>query len=608
MVFRALPFRTAMLLRFDAAWRLGARPVGLLLRHRLRLAAGLARRALPDLRPAEGPFLPGGHSPLPAALRAETLPVLMAVAELPPPETEPRDAARPPACPSACPPSCPTALPSGHGPFASHAHGLSLDLFAPGDVRPVWEANRLGEIPLLALAHRLDPQGGHRERAEARLTAWCHANPPFRGPNWACGQEAALRALHLALAHALLGGEAASPGLRALLAQHRRRIAATPRYAEAQDNNHTVSEPAGLFACDLLLGEDPAPAMARLSAALDRLVAPDGGFAQVSTGYHRLLLDVLSTAEWLRRSYGALPFPPPFAARAAAASRWLARLLDPATGALPRLGHQDGSHVADLSLGGPGDARGSVERAARLFLGASAGVADDPGCLWLGLPSAPVPRPEARWQASGSRGWAVGRARALLRTGPLEFRPGHSDLLNLDLWDGPVNLLRDGGTLSYNPAPEWRAVALGLEDAAGHNAILFDEAEPMPRAGRFLRARWCRGGLLADGAWVRDRHGNRQDRRVLGQGRRWSVLDEVSGPFRRVTLRWRLAPAAWERIPQGVASPLGRIAVSADVPLDIVLAPGWEAPRYGELRPVPVLELRARAPVSRILTVIRLPG
>ena len=86
------------------------------------------------------------------------------------------------------------------------------------------------------------------------------------------------------------------------------------------------------------------------------------------------------------------------------------------------------------------------------------------------------------------------------------------------------------------------------------------------------------------------------------------MLDEVSGPFRRVTLRWRLAPAAWERIPQGVASPLGRIAVSADVPLDIVLASGWEAPRYGELRPVPVLELRARAPVSRILTVIRLPG
>jgi hypothetical protein len=577
-----------MLLRLDAARRLGARPVGLLLRHRLRLAAGLSRRALPDLPPAEGPFLPGGHPPVAAELRAETLNVLMAVADLPPPGAEPGDAA--------------------HGPFAPRTHGLSLDLFSPGDVRPVWEANRLGEIPLLALAHRLDPGGGHRDRAEARLAAWCRANPPFRGPNWACGQEAALRALHLALAHALLGGEAAGHGLRALLAQHRRRIAATPRYAEAQDNNHTVSEPAGLFACDLLLGEDPAPAMARLSAALDRLVAPDGGFAQVSTGYHRLLLDVLSTAEWLRRSYGALPFPPPFAARAAAASRWLARLLDPATGALPRLGHQDGSHLADLSLGGPGDARGSVERATRLFLGASAGVAGDPGCLWLGLPPAPVPRPEPRWQASGSRGWTIGRARALLRTGPLEFRPGHSDLLNLDLWDGPVNLLRDGGTLSYNPDPGWRAVALGLEDAAGHNAILFDEAEPMPRAGRFLRARWSRSGPLADGAWARDRHGNRQDRRVLGLGRRWSVLDEVSGPFRHVTLRWRLAPAAWERIPQGVASPLGRIAASADVPLDITLAEGWEAPRYGEARPVPVLELRARAPVSRILTVIRLPG
>ncbi|MFC7542353.1 hypothetical protein ACFQU2_26700 [Siccirubricoccus deserti] len=109
---------------------------------------------------------------------------------------------------------------------------------------------------------------------------------PVRGPNWACGQEAALRALHLALALALLGG-APPAGARQLLALHGRRIAATPAYALAQDNNHTVSEAAGLWVCGLFCGEAgwARQGQARLEAAIRRLVASDGGFAQLSTGY-----------------------------------------------------------------------------------------------------------------------------------------------------------------------------------------------------------------------------------------------------------------------------------------------------------------------------------
>ncbi|MFH4094692.1 weeF, partial [Acinetobacter baumannii] len=78
-------------------------------------------------------------------------------------------------------------------------------------------------------AARLDPGGGHLRRAEALLADWMAANPAYRGPNWACGQEAALRTLHLVLALALLGadGGRATPGARALLALHGRRIAAT---------------------------------------------------------------------------------------------------------------------------------------------------------------------------------------------------------------------------------------------------------------------------------------------------------------------------------------------------------------------------------------------
>ncbi|WP_408887621.1 heparinase II/III family protein [Roseomonas haemaphysalidis] len=498
-----------------------------------------------------------------------------------------------------------TLPPAGHhGPFSATAPALGMDLFTPGDVRPVWESGRLACLPALAQAARLWPGEGHAAALDARLAAWCAANPPFLGPHWACGQEAALRAMHLALALALLDRPPA-PGARALLALHARRIRATALYAQAQDNNHAVSEPAGLYVIALLLGEDARPAGRALAAAVERLVAPDGGFAQVSTGYHRLLLDVLSLVEWLRRRHGAPPLPPPFAERAAAAARWLGRLVA-ADGAMPRLGHQDGSAFADLSLGGAADARGSAERAMRLFAGASAGFAEEPGCDWLGLPAPPpLPRP-ARWRAGGSMGWEAAGARGLLRCGPLRFRPGQADLLHFELWDGGRPLLADAGTGAYNPPPADRWWLEHFSAARAHNTITFDEREPMPRAGRFLLARWPRLRALPDGAAMRDANGHRHSRRVAVAGREWQVADAVGGHFSALSLRWHLGPGDWRVTPDGAAGP-ARIVMEADAPLSITLEPGWHSPAYGVAHPCEVLVARARAPVRNLLTRVGLP-
>ncbi|WP_338664338.1 heparinase II/III-family protein [Pararoseomonas sp. SCSIO 73927] len=394
--------------------------------------------------------------------------------------------------------------------------------------------------------------------------------------------------------------------MAALLRLHARRIAATRAYAVAQDNNHSVSEPAGLLACAWGLGEAATARHAArdLARALARLVAEDGGFAQVSTGYHRLLLDVLSTLEWLRRRHAAPPLPAPFAERAAAAARWLARLVDPPTGATPRLGHQDGSALADLSLAGPADSRGSAERAARLFLGASAGFPDDPGCAWLALPPTPPLAAEAGWTATGTRGWHRGTARALLRTGPLRFRPGQADLLHLDLWHGPLNLLRDTGTGAYNPPHDREWWAPHFASAAAHNLILFDDTEPMPRAGRFLLARWVATEPLPDGGATRDARGNRHARRVHPGAAEWSVEDRVSGPFRALALRWHLAPGPWQLEGHALQGPAARIALSADAPLRLSLEEAWESPAYGEAQRIPVLVARAAAPIRAITTRI----
>jgi len=502
-------------------------------------------------------------------------------------------------------PSAVRAAPGDHGPFDPNAQALTLDLFSPGDVRPVWERNRWAELPVLALAQRDDSVAGETTLA-AVLAEWRAGNPAFRGPNWACGQEAALRALHLALAMELLGARPANA--TDTLRRHAARIAATPAYAQAQDNNHPISEAAGLLVCGLLLGESAwvATGHARLERSLVRLIAPGGAFAQLSTGYHRLLLDVAAVTEWLRRRHGGPALSAAAMSRLAAATGWLAALTDRATGATPRLGHQDGSCFADLSGAGPDDARGSIERAARLFAGNTAGFPADVGCaaLGLGCPDA------ALAEAAAPEGVLVrreGAAWAMLRTGPLRFRPGHADLLHLDLWDGTRNVLRDGGTGAYNPPPEdswWHAYFTGT---AAHNTVAFDDRDQMPRVGRFLFAQWPATGALPEGAWLRDHRGCRHARTVLVAGRRWTIEDRLDGPFRTATLRWRLADDAWRQVPDGVTAADTRIRITADALLTVSLESGWVSPTYGVVVRCPVLVARAAAPVSHLTTTIVLP-
>lgn len=577
---------TALLLRADAAARLGPRPVALFLAHRAALAMGVPQRRL---RAAEGPSPTGPFLP----------PAAPAAPSLPPGHAEALRAAA-------------ARLPSRadwHGPFDGAAHCLALDLFAPGDVRPVWERSRFAEPLLLAQAARIDPAGGHLARAERWIADWVAANPAFRGPAWACGQEAALRALSLCLTLALLHADRdPPPGARGLLRLCAARIAATPAYAAAQDNNHAISEPAGAFACALLLGEaGTARRQARrLAAAVARLVAEDGGFAQVSAGYARLALDVLAIVEWLRRRHGAPGFPAPLTARAAALAAWLHRVTAVEDGSTPALGVEDGSTLADLGLHGPGDARGSVERAARLFCGSGADLPAEAGAAWLGLPcpAARLDRPP-RWRSAGTMGWSQAGATALLRTGPLRFRPAHSDLLHVTLRDGGRTVLRDGGTGAYNPPATWWWAALA--GGAGHNGIVFDDSEPMPRAGRFLLGRWPRMAALPDGAVRRDADGNRHARRIACEGRRWTISDEVSGPFRRALLRWRLPAGPWRLTADGATLDGTRLVIEADAPLSLRLETGWESPAYGKLRPVPLLQAESPAPLSRIRTHILLP-
>ncbi len=587
-----MSYRLPLPLLLDAAWRLGPRPVFWAAWHRAPLGQALLRRALANPSAAT-PTAPWPSTappePPPNLPTAHTAAILSRAAQLHATLASP---------------------PNWHGAYPASQPAASLNLFHAGDIRPIWERNRWAELPLLAQAQRLAPVANHAAQAQALLADWCHQNPAFRGPNWACGQEAALRTLHLCLALALLGA-APNPGAQALLTLHAQRIAAAPGYAAAQDNNHPISEAAGLLAIGLALGQPPLirRGTARLNRHILRLVSPCGAFAQASTGYHRLLLDVVALTQWLAQHHAHPGLSPAARTRMAAATTLLWRLTCPSTGATPRLGHQDGSAFADLALAGPNDARPSLERAARLFLGHGAGLGPEPGCAWLTLPT---PHPgkgftsSPHWQAAGLQGWATPSARAFLRTGPLRFRPAHADLLHLDLWDHAGNLLRDGGTGAYNPPPAQGWWLHALAGSTGHNSITFNDAEQMPRLSRFLFARWPAAGPLPQGGWVRDHHGNHHSRTVTPNDNTWLIEDHIAGPFRHLALRWRLAAEDWRLTPTGITSPRASLSLTANAPLTLSLEQGWESPAYGQVKPAPVLVARARAPVSRLATLVNL--
>ena len=179
-----------------------------------------------------------------------------------------------------------------------------------GDIKTVWEASRF-DWALACAQHHLAGDTEALPRLEHWLADWLLHNPPYKGPNWKCGQEASIRVMHLAMTAHLLG-EVGAPtsSLLLLIELHLKRIAPTLQYAIAQDNNHGTSEAAALFIGGSWLAQNNVRTGAAwaskgrrwLENRAARLIEVDGSFSQYSLNYHRVMLDTLSMAELWRSS------------------------------------------------------------------------------------------------------------------------------------------------------------------------------------------------------------------------------------------------------------------------------------------------------------------
>jgi len=534
-------------------------------------------------------------------------------------------------------------------------HWSQIDEFSHGDIKAIWEPSRFAFAFALARAYaRAETpceRDAHAELFWTLLEDWRAENPPQLGPNWKCGQETSLRLLAWSFAaYAFLHSPATTPARAAMLAElvavSAGRVAANIGYALSQRNNHGISEALGLFTAGALFPELRGAAAweARGRALLERLaqelIYADGGFTQHSVNYQRLALHDYLWAIAVARRQGR-PLSPALHERVGRAAWVLFQLQDAETGRLPRYGNDDGALALPLSGCEFHDYRPVLQAAAFLTHGVRwypPGPWDEE-LLWLGgpealhAPLAPPARDHLRAPVSGLHTIRGESGFAFLHCGGFRDRPGHADLLHLDLWWRGQNIARDAGTYSYNAGVSWDT---SFGETAQHNSVTVDGLSQMERAGRFLWLPWARGearplrtgrrGALVCWEGAHDGY-NRLPSPVLHRRallklaeHAWLVVDALTGEAPHTyTLHWHLPDGeySYEAGPEPrlqLTTPAGPYylrcgAIGAiGAPSLVRAAPdgpeGWEAPHYNALAPALSLSLTASAPSVRFWSLL----
>jgi hypothetical protein len=284
-------------------------------------------------------------------------------------------------------------------------------------------------------------------------------------------------------------------------------------------------------------------------------------------------------------------------------------MVEPESGDAPNLGGNDGARLIPLTDAGYRDFQPSVQLAMVLFADQRAyeGKEADRQLEWLDVATpvnkaqGPVPQ---QFDHGGYSVLRQGRWMAVLKFPKYRFRPRHCDALHVDLWAGPDNLLRDGGSYSYNAGDYWESYFTGSES---HNTIEFDGRDQMPRLGRFLRGAWLKArdvkfsresdGWSHSSAGYRDWKRAFHHRKIRLQEGALVVHDQVKKFSEKAVLRWRLQPGEWKVEGRAAMFNGYKLKIKANVPIvRFELLQGWESRFYYHKQPVPVLEVEIQIP------------
>ena len=514
-----------------------------------------------------------------------------------------------------------------------------------GDVKYVWELNRLQFLQPLAAAVAASDDAALARRVLDVVHAWASANPPGRGVNWVSGLELALRLVSLAVVVAGIGESRLEPADRVLIrrmaAAHGRQLAAFPS-GFSSANNHLVAEGLGLLVAGWLAPDLPeARGWARAGRAVIEAEAlaqvhPDGVGAEQSPTYHAFTLEMVALA-LLLSSDTPVVLPKAIPLRLAAGARFLMALAN-AEGRVPAIGDDDEGHVVFNTHAREERYCVSVAAAVGGLLGEPelVGVPRETGLrdlVFASPPAAETPWPErAEVQVFPCGGYTVvrdtcadHRIHLVFDHGPHGHTAlaahGHCDPLAIWLSVDGQPVFADAGTWLYHAGGDMRR---RQREAGLHNTLLIGDRSPAQAAGafawtnksnaEFLLVRtgpdWAVAGRHA--GYLRD-FGVHHVRRIERDGDAFRMVDTLEGAREvlPVSIRFLCDPAVEPEIEGGkvVLSKQGVRLLEMEIPAGFRCEIRLESlsPRFGELVPTRQVVLHgALAPNAVAQTAISL--
>ncbi len=237
--------------------------------------------------------------------------------------------------------------PVNHLQYSQAAHWTNSTCTPPErqDIKLAWEASRLSLAFFFAREYRYSEEEKWADAFWELCDAWIEQNPVNQTINWMCSQEVTFRLMALLWGtFCTLDSPSATSerlaNLHLLVWQIGKRIAATTEYGISQENNHALSEAAGLWTIGLLFPEFKKSnhwkrkGRSILKRECQRQIYDDGSYVQQSFNYHRVMLDDLIWAIQLGNLNND-PLPVEVCQKFAAATQWLSQFVDESTGRVP---------------------------------------------------------------------------------------------------------------------------------------------------------------------------------------------------------------------------------------------------------------------------------
>jgi len=527
-----------------------------------------------------------------------------------------------------------------------------------GDIKHVWELNRLQYLPPIAALALATGAREPRDYCLAQMESWIDNNPPFQGVNWASGIELALRCFSFVLTISLLGPQsipdALRSKLRSALRAHGIWLYRYPsRFSSA--NNHLIAEAAGLFLLGELCSDFPDAAEwasyghETLSQEIPLQILADGVGAEQSPTYTAFTLEWMLLACRISEVTNK-PFPPLVIDRLKKAITHLQWMTDEG-GHQPNIGDNDEGRVVISRPNREDDYTSSVVTSLSALLEVpSAKLSTETPHLRETLVT--MPKSGNLAQLEGARtfdegGYTVFRSyikqRAALLVfdhGPLGYLSiaahGHADALAVWLHIDDVPVLVDAGTYLYHGGHEDRDYFRGT---SAHNTLTLDNDNQSRISGPFNWSQKAFAKRLlpnetreeyevsAQHDGYKKSHGVHHQRSIVTDASgRFEIEDNLIGDLRRpdseASVRYMINPAlsVARSTPNRVVlwhkgAPLLEIDVeyvgtnNQRTKPDLELSSGMYSRHFGDKEPTTTLLIRQPAvdlQTSRLKTTLRI--